>query len=581
MFYDSISADGPLPISTRDILRVSLWMDRVFAQVIAGEVPMTVLVTGATGFVGGALVERLLAQGTRDVRVVARAGARRDRLDAAVSRYPQARVQRVDANLIAPADAARAVEGVDVIYHLAASMRGAPADMFLNTVVASQHLLDGLSPNRKVRIVLVSSFSVYGVAELPRGALVDESTPLEAHPRRRDLYAHVKLRQERLFREHAARHPFELVVLRPGVIYGPGGSPFSSRVGLNMFGLFLTLGGRNILPLTYVDNCADAIVAAGRAPAAAGEIYNVVDDDLPTCDAYLQAYKEAGASDPKRPRPVPRAVAAVSRSRALPCAGRTGSYRPSSRPTSQRPPGVATASSTASSRPSAGHRASPPKRACAGPSPGCASKRPPATSPVRRAARRHEATLASQAPNPPMSRRAKPHLRCDACRMHRSLCICALLPRIPTRTRVLLVLHQLETQKPTNTGVVAARCLTNSAVVYRGRAPAGVEAEPLEAALAPDAAAALLFPHPSATPLEAWAVTDRPALLVVPDGTWPQAARARRRVPPWRGCPACRCPRRARRWAGCARRPARAVWRRSRQWPSRSASSRGRRSPRR
>ncbi|HXT98474.1 MAG TPA: tRNA-uridine aminocarboxypropyltransferase [Polyangia bacterium] len=129
-----------------------------------------------------------------------------------------------------------------------------------------------------------------------------------------------------------------------------------------------------------------------------------------------------------------------------------------------------------------------------------------------------------------MSRRAKPHLRCEACRMHRSLCICALLPRIATRTRVLLVLHQLETQKPTNTGLVAARCLTNSAVVYRGRAPAGVEAEPLEAALAHDAAAALLFPHPSATPLESLPIGERPALLVVPDGTWPQAARARRRV---------------------------------------------------
>jgi DTW domain-containing protein YfiP len=133
-----------------------------------------------------------------------------------------------------------------------------------------------------------------------------------------------------------------------------------------------------------------------------------------------------------------------------------------------------------------------------------------------------------------MSRRAKPHLRCESCRMHRSLCICALLPRLATRTRVLLVLHQLETSKPTNTGVVAARCLPNSAVVYRGRAPAGVEAESLESALAPEGgaaagAAALLFPHASATPLEALPIADRPTLLVVPDGTWAQAARARRR----------------------------------------------------
>ena len=123
--------------------------------------------------------------------------------------------------------------------------------------------------------------------------------------------------------------------------------------------------------------------------------------------------------------------------------------------------------------------------------------------------------------------------------MHQSLCICALLPRIATRTRVVVLLHQLEAIKPTNTGIVAARCLTNSAVVYRGRAPDGAEAETLEAALQFDTAdalnadavePALLFPHPSATPLAAWPRGNRRFVLVVPDGTWPQAARARRRV---------------------------------------------------
>ncbi len=113
--------------------------------------------------------------------------------------------------------------------------------------------------------------------------------------------------------------------------------------------------------------------------------------------------------------------------------------------------------------------------------------------------------------------------------MHRSLCICALLPRIATRTRVLVVLHQLETGKPTNTGSVAARCLTNSAVVYRGRAPDGVAAEPLESALRVDAEPVMLFPHPTATPLRPRRPDERP-LLVVPDATWSQATRMRRRL---------------------------------------------------
>jgi DTW domain-containing protein YfiP len=109
--------------------------------------------------------------------------------------------------------------------------------------------------------------------------------------------------------------------------------------------------------------------------------------------------------------------------------------------------------------------------------------------------------------------------------MHRSLCICALLPRIATRTRVVLVLHQLEARKPTNTGALAARCLENSRVVYRGRAPDGVAADPLGDQLSIETDPLLLYPHASATPLAAWRGATNPITLIVPDGTWPQTVR--------------------------------------------------------
>jgi tRNA-uridine aminocarboxypropyltransferase len=139
-----------------------------------------------------------------------------------------------------------------------------------------------------------------------------------------------------------------------------------------------------------------------------------------------------------------------------------------------------------------------------------------------------------------MSRSRKPHLRCADCRMHRSLCICALLPRLETRTRVVLLLHQLEVAKTTNTGLVAARCLANSAVVYRGRAPQAAtcpqashigasideQARLLAAAIPAGTRAAFLFPHASATPLADFGAGEVPTTLIVPDGTWSQAARA-------------------------------------------------------
>lgn len=254
---------------------------------------MKILVTGAAGFLGSILTERLLARGEKDIRVFIRPGPKRARLEAIAARYPDANVEFFTGNLISAPDCARAVAGVDTVYHLAAAMSGAAADMFLHTVVASKYLLDAIAAQgRPIRTVLVSSFSVYGVASLGRRARVDEKTPLEPHPERRDLYAQAKLRQEKLFWEYREKHGIPVTVLRPGVIYGPGAKPFSNRIGLNLFGLFLHLGGRNHLPLTYVENCADAILTAGSRPEAEGEVYNVVDDDLPTCSEFLKTYRK-------------------------------------------------------------------------------------------------------------------------------------------------------------------------------------------------------------------------------------------------------------------------------------------------
>jgi nucleoside-diphosphate-sugar epimerase len=250
-----------------------------------------ILVTGCSGFLGVPTVERLLARGERDLRLFLRPGSKRDRLDAVLSRYPDAKVERFVGSLGSPQSAAEAVSGCDVVYHLAAALSGAPADMFLNTVVTTRHLLEALTA-KKQKLVHCSSFGVYGVAQMPRGAMVDESSPLEPHPERRDPYSQAKLRQETLVWEYAKKHSIPTVVLRPGVIYGPGGGAFSTRVGLNLFGLFLHLGGNNLLPITYVDNCAEALVVAGQSSRAVGEIYNVVDDDLITASRWLALYRK-------------------------------------------------------------------------------------------------------------------------------------------------------------------------------------------------------------------------------------------------------------------------------------------------
>ena len=240
---------------------------------------MSAFVTGATGFLGGALVARLVAHDAQSIRCLVRASSRATQLEQLAA--GKGCVSLVRGSLASPDAALAALDDADVVYHLAAGTGGAAADLFLNTVVASKNLLEAmLRRPRPPKVVLVSSFGVYGTAGLARGALVDEDTPLEPHPERRDLYSQAKLRQEKLFREYRERQGFPLVVVRPGVIYGPGGTPISSRVGLALPGIYLHLGGRNLLPLTYVDNCAEALVVAGERGGTDGQAYNVVDDDL-------------------------------------------------------------------------------------------------------------------------------------------------------------------------------------------------------------------------------------------------------------------------------------------------------------
>lgn len=117
--------------------------------------------------------------------------------------------------------------------------------------------------------------------------------------------------------------------------------------------------------------------------------------------------------------------------------------------------------------------------------------------------------------------------RCARCLMHVNVCICSLEPRIETQTHVVLVLHQLEARKPTNTGCLATRCLPNSRVLLRG----GHEPLPHGPFWPKTHQPLLLFPTEDARPLSGCVPFDRPVALIVPDGTWTQASRARRRIP--------------------------------------------------
>jgi nucleoside-diphosphate-sugar epimerase len=183
-----------------------------------------------------------------------------------------------------------------VIYHLAAGFEKSFAGAFMNSALATRNLIEAvLACGKPKRFVNVSSFAVYSNLKMKRGELLDENCPIEDSPQERyDAYGFGKLKQEEIVRDYGTKRGLPFVVLRPGAVFGPGKRDLSGRVGINTFGFFIHLGGKNQLPLTFVDNCAEAIVLAGVKPGVDGETFNVVDDELLTSKDFLSARKRAG-----------------------------------------------------------------------------------------------------------------------------------------------------------------------------------------------------------------------------------------------------------------------------------------------
>ncbi|HLX58964.1 MAG TPA: NAD-dependent epimerase/dehydratase family protein [Ktedonobacteraceae bacterium] len=233
---------------------------------------MTILVTGATGFLGSALVTELLKQ-RQSVRILARDEGK------ARAQFGDA-VDIVAGEITDEAQVQRAVDGAHVIYHLAGRLYhpGTPAQLYYRThVEGTRILLDackgtGKGQSQLQRIVLCSTTGVHGVTgETPAA----EDAPFAPT----NPYEESKLQGELLALKACEEEGLPVSVARPGLVYGPG--------DLHLLGFFSSIkkglpclidGGKALIHPIYVDDMTTAFLLCAECPQATGHSYNFAGD---------------------------------------------------------------------------------------------------------------------------------------------------------------------------------------------------------------------------------------------------------------------------------------------------------------
>ena len=250
-----------------------------------------ILITGATGFLGQRVVKTLLEKGQDKIRCFVRETTSDEYFKPVVEEAGNGELELFKGNFNNIADLEKALIGVDSVIHLASIKAGSVPVQIANNVVGSENLFQACKTSNIKRFMLCSSLGVIKASQVKKGGVIDENCPIDDKPELRDPYSHSKIVQENLAWQYYEQEKLPLVVVRPSVIFGPPDSILTPRIGLNLFGFFFHLGGGNVLPLTYKDNCAQAIVEATFKPGIEGEAFHITDDDLPTSREILRLYK--------------------------------------------------------------------------------------------------------------------------------------------------------------------------------------------------------------------------------------------------------------------------------------------------
>jgi len=230
-----------------------------------------VLVTGATGFVGGNLVRKLLGKGY-PVKCLVRSTSN----TSALEKLP---VQLLVADLGKPSGLKTAVQQVETVYHVAGAIKAANREAYLQAnKFGTRRLLESLSDSSSIRrFVHVSSLAAAGPS--PNGiCLAEDQTPNPI-----SWYGESKLESEKEALNFSKA--FQVAVLRPSAVYGPGDRETLMLFRMIKRGCLFTPGRfKRRFSLIHVDDLSDAMILAGEKAIPSGEIFFVSREEIHTWD---------------------------------------------------------------------------------------------------------------------------------------------------------------------------------------------------------------------------------------------------------------------------------------------------------
>lgn len=251
----------------------------------------TVAVTGATGFIGSRLVERLLDDGAEVVCLTRAAGARPRRLPAGAA---ETAVELSDRTAVRGA-----LDGAELVFHCAYDW----GDEAWN-LLAMRALVDGCRATGCKRLVHLSSFVVY---RLPATGEVTEETPPVTTP---DGYARTKLQLEAELLAASRDGGPPAAILQPSLVYGPGGQAWTTNPAdrLHYGTVVLPGAGEGACNVVYVDDVVDAMLRSATRPEAVGERFLISGPRPVTWSRFYEQIAAAIGADGPRYLP-PEAIA--------------------------------------------------------------------------------------------------------------------------------------------------------------------------------------------------------------------------------------------------------------------------------